>query len=59
MVENTITKNGENCIGKVDRTSSFSGMVLKSGDNEVSFEADEGDANMKVVLYYNMRYMGI
>jgi phage-related protein len=59
MVENTITKNGENCIGKVDRTSSFTDMVLKSGDNEVSFDADEGDSNMKVVLYYNLRYMGI
>jgi phage-related protein len=59
MVENTITKNGVNCIGKVDRTSSFTSMVLKSGDNEISFDADNGDTNMKVVLYYNLRYLGI
>jgi phage-related protein len=59
MVENTITKNGVNCIAKVDRHSSFTGMVLKSGDNEISFDADNGDTNMKVVLYYNLRYMGI
>lgn len=58
-VKNTIRKNGINCIGKVDRKSSFSGMVLRIGDNEVSFDADNGDTNMKVMLYYNMRYMGV
>jgi phage-related protein len=59
MVENTIKKNGVNCIGKVDRTSSFTDMVLQTGENEVSFDADDGDSNMEVVLYYNLRYLGI
>ncbi len=59
MVANTIRKNGENCIGKVDRQSSFSGMVLYPGDNTISFDADNGDTNMKVFLYYNLRYMGV
>lgn len=59
MVGNTIRKNGENCIGKVDRRSSFSGMALYPGDNTISFAADNGDTNMKVFLYYNLRYMGV
>lgn len=59
MVRNTIRKNGVNCIGKVDRYSSFTGMELRPGDNEVSFDADDGDTNMKVFLYYNLRYLGV
>lgn len=59
MVRNTIRKNGHNCIGKVDRHSSFTGMVLRPGKNEVSFDADNGDTNMKVILYYNLRYLGV
>mgnify|MGYP001072859813 FL=1 len=59
MVRNTIRKNGSNCIGKVDRHSSFTGMVLRPGNNEVSFDADNGDTDMKVVLYYNLRYLGV
>lgn len=59
LVENRISKNGENCICKVDRKSSFSGMVLKTGDNTISFSADDGDTNMKVMLYYNLKYLGV
>lgn len=59
MVRNTIRKNGVNCIGKVDRRSSFTGMVLRPGGNEVSFNADNGDTEMKVVVYYNLRYLGV
>ena len=58
LVENTIKKNGENCIRLVDRTSSFSGMVLGVGNNTISFGADNGDRNMNVVVYYNLRYLG-
>lgn len=58
MVENTIKKNGVNCIGRTDRTSSFTGMAMDVGDNTISFTADDGDTNMKVVLYYNLRYLG-
>lgn len=59
LVENTIKKNGVNCIGKIDRTSSFSEMKLTVGENTISFSADDGDTNMKVMLYYNLRYMGV
>lgn len=59
MVRNTIRKNGVNCIGKADRRSSFTGMVLRPGGNEVSFDADNGDTEMKVVVYYNLRYLGV
>ena len=58
LVNNTIKKNGTNCIGKVDRRSSFTSMVLNAGDNTVSFGADNGDTNMNVILYYNLRYLG-
>lgn len=58
LVENTIKKNGVNCIGKVDRTSSFSDMVMSVGDNTISFTADDGDTNMRVLIYYNLRYLG-
>lgn len=58
LVNNTIRKNGVNCIGKVDRTSSFSDMVMSTGDNTISFTADDGDTNMKVLIYYNLRYLG-
>ena len=58
LVGNTIKKNGSNCIGKVDRTSSFTGMVMDIGDNTISFAADNGDTNMKVTIYYNLRYLG-
>lgn len=57
LVENTIKKNGKNCIGKVDRTSSFSGMIMDIGDNTISFGADDGDTSMRVVIYYNLRYL--
>lgn len=59
LERNTIRKNGENCIGKIDRHSSFTGMELLTGENEVSFDADNGDTNMKVVLYYYLRYLGV
>jgi len=59
LVSNTIKKNGLNCIGKVDRHSSFSGMVLRTGDNDISFAADNGDTNMKVNIYYNLKYLGV
>ncbi len=58
MVANKIRKNGQNCIGKTDRTSSFSGMVLDVGDSIISFTADNGDTNMRVILYYYLRYTG-
>ena len=58
LVNNTIRKNDKNCIGKVDRQSSFTGMVLGIGDNTISFDADNGDTNMNVILYYNLRYLG-
>jgi len=58
MENNTITKNGVNCIRLVDRTSSFSGMKIKQGDNTIGYEADNGDAAMSVSLYYNLKYLG-
>lgn len=55
----TVKKNGVNAISNTDRLSNFSNMQLSVGDNTVSFDADNGTANMEVVLYYNKRYLGL
>lgn len=54
-----ITLNGENCIGKVDRTSSFQGMKIEPGVSTISFEADGGDSHMSTVVYYTPKYLGV
>ena len=54
-----ITLNGENCIGRIDRTSSFQDMKIEPGTSVISFGADSGDANMSIVLYYTPRYLGV
>lgn len=59
LLNNTIHKNGVNCIGKVDRSSSFTGMAVHPGDNTFSFSADSGETYMNVTLYYNLKYLGI
>lgn len=55
----TVKKNGENFIGHCDRTSAFDEMVLKVGDSEVSFDADNGSNLLNVTLYYNKLYGAI
>lgn len=55
----TVYKNGENAITKVDKLSSFTQMQLQVGKNKVSFDADNGDNNMSVTLYFNKLYMGM
>lgn len=59
MVNNTVKKNGNNCIAKMDRRSSFSGMALQLGNNEITFDADNGDVNMTVTVFYHHRYTGV
>lgn len=54
-----ITLNGENCIGKVDRTSNFQGMQIEPGVSTISFEADGGDSHMSTVIYYTPKYLGV
>lgn len=59
LQKNRITLNSENCIGKTDRTSSFQGMKIEPGISSISFDADSGDANMSIVLYYTQKYLGV
>ena len=54
-----ITKNGENWIHHIDRTSSFTDIRLDVGDSNISFGADTGDSNMAVYVYFNKRYLGM
>ncbi len=55
----SIKKNGVNCIGKVDRTSSFNDMTIQLGDNIIGYTADNGDTNLACTVYYNERYLGL
>lgn len=54
-----ITKNGQNVLNKVDRSSDFSGLQMLPGTNIVRYEADYGDSNLHVVLHYNKQYLGV
>ena len=55
----TITKNGVNWIQYIDRSSTFTEMGLDLGDSTIGFEADDGDSNMAVYVYYNKLYLGL
>lgn len=55
----TVKKNGANCIGRCDRTSTFDEMALKVGGSNVSYSADDGDINLEVSIYYNKLYAAI
>lgn len=52
----TVEKNGTNFIGHCDRRSSFDEMILKVGDTEISFDADDGSNLLDVSIYYNKLY---
>ena len=54
-----ITKNGQNIIGKTDRSSSFNEMLFSVGRNVISFDADNGDNLLDVVILYNERFLGM
>ena len=55
----TVKKNGVNIIGKCDRKSDFDNMILKKGDTEIQFDADDGTNLLAVSIYYNKLYMVI
>lgn len=54
-----ITKNGINYIGHCDRTSAFTEMILKRGDNTIQYDADNGSNHMNVTVFYNKQYGAI
>ena len=54
-----ITKNGVNYVGHCDRTSNFTNMVLKRGDNTIQYDADNGSSHLNVTVYYNKQYGAI
>ena len=57
--EGTIRKNNVAIMQKIDRNSSFTNMGLGIGDSVIGFNADNGDSNMSVVIYYNKKYLGM
>ena len=42
--------------GKCDRKSDFDNMILKKGDTEIQFDADDGTNLLAVSIYYNKLY---
>lgn len=54
-----ITKNGENIIRLVDRTSSFTDMKFDVGNNTIGYDADNGSNLLDVTIYFNKRYAGV
>lgn len=59
IVNRRITKNGKNILVKIDRTSNFVDMAFSVGDNVVSYDADIGETEMSVTLFFNKLYMGV
>ena len=55
----TIRKNGVNWIQHIDRSSTFTEMGLDIGDSKIGFQADDGDGNMAVFVYYNKLFLGL
>ncbi len=54
-----VSKNGENILRKLDRSSSFPTLSILPGLNEISFGADSGENDMHVVLSYFKQYAGV
>ena len=54
-----VTKNGENIIRLVDRTSNFEDMKFEVGLNTIGYDADNGSNLVDVTIYFNKRYAGM
>jgi len=59
IINGKIYKNGENNYKAIDRTSSFEGMEFEPGTNAISYDADDGRVNLRVVVYYPKLYSGV
>lgn len=59
IINRKITKNGKNILVKIDRKSNFVDMAFSVGDNVVSYDADVGETEMSVTLFYNKLYLGV
>ena len=51
------TLNGVNIFNRIDRTSTL--FQMAPGDNHLAYEADSGQVNMNVFLYYTPLYLGV
>jgi len=53
----SVTLNGANASAKLDKASSFDGIVFAVGTNGIGFTADMGSNLLDVYVYYNKRYL--
>lgn len=51
--------NGVNAMNRLDKTSNILDMVLDVGFSRISYDAEEGDLNMSVVVFWRKNYLGI
>lgn len=52
-----ITLNGSNAWNLIDKASTM--FQLEPGNNYIGYDAESGQANMSVYLYYTPRYLGV
>lgn len=55
----TVTFNGKNAMHLLDRNSSILDMVIEVGDTTIEYDADDGDQNMSVAVFFNKQYLGV
>lgn len=55
----TVKIDGKNSIHLCDRASNFTSMDVQLGENIFSYNADSGQPNMSVTLYWFKRYLGV
>ncbi len=53
----SILLNGVNIINRIDRQSTFIGLA--TGENTLTYTADDGYMNLEVRLYYTPMYLGV
>ena len=51
--------NGENAMMMLDRDSNILDLTLPAGGSEIEYEAEAGDSNMSVTVFYNEQFLGV
>lgn len=51
--------NGQNAMHMVDRESSILNLRIDVGESSLEYDADSGNQNMSVSVYWNKQYLGV
>lgn len=55
----TVTFNGQNAMNLLDRNSSILDMMIEVGQTDISYDAEDGELDLSVVVFYKKQYLGI